>query len=85
MLVSICCIFVIYLKNASDTQGWKLDEITGTLTAFQLERKDEGEYTCIAENNAGRVESAAYLKAEMKTGFFAKEIDVKRTRAGYHS
>ena len=43
-------------------QGWKLDETTGTLTAFQLERKDEGEYTCIAENNAGRLQSEAYLK-----------------------
>ena len=44
------------------SKGWKLDETTGTLTAFQLERKDEGEYTCIAENNAGRLEAAAYLK-----------------------
>ena len=59
-LLDIC-----YLSEnkKSNTQGWKLDEITGTLTAFQLERKDEGEYTCIAENNAGRLESAAYLKA----------------------
>jgi len=48
--------------DATEKEGWKLDEITGTLTAFQLERKDEGEYTCIAENNAGRLESAAYLK-----------------------
>jgi len=48
--------------DATEKEGWKLDETTGTLTAFQLERKDEGEYTCIAENNAGRLEAAAYLK-----------------------
>lgn len=48
--------------DATEKEGWKLDETTGTLTAFQLERKDEGEYTCIAENNAGRLESQAYLK-----------------------
>jgi len=48
--------------DATEKEGWKLDETTGTLTAFQLERKDEGEYTCIAENNAGRLEAQAYLK-----------------------
>jgi len=48
--------------DATEKEGWKLDETSGTLTAFQLERKDEGEYTCIAENNAGRLQSQAYLK-----------------------
>ena len=47
-------------------QGWILDETTGSLTAFQLERKDAGEYTCIAENNAGRLEATAYLNVIIK-------------------
>ena len=46
--------------------GWKLDETTGTLTAFKLERWDAGEYTCIAENNAGRMESSAVLSVVIK-------------------
>ena len=46
--------------------GWILDETTGSLTAFQLERKDAGEYTCIAENNAGRLEATAYLNVIIK-------------------
>ena len=58
--VSLSSTTILILKYS--ILGWKLDETTGTLTAFQLERKDEGEYTCIAENNAGRLESQAYLK-----------------------
>ena len=46
--------------------GWILDETTGSLTAFQLERKDAGDYTCIAENNAGRLEATAYLNVIIK-------------------
>ena len=46
--------------------GWKLDEPTGTLTAFKLERRDAGEYTCIAENNAGRMQSSAVLSVVIK-------------------
>ena len=46
--------------------GWILDETTGSLTAFQLERKDAGEYTCIAENNAGRLEATANLNVIIK-------------------
>ena len=38
-------------KSCSDLRklfisGWKLDETSGLLTAYKLERKDAGEYTC---------------------------------------
>ena len=46
--------------------GWKLDANSGTLTAHQLERQDEGRYTCIAENNAGRLEASAHLNVIIK-------------------
>ena len=39
---------------------------TGTLIAYQLERKDAGQYTCIAENNAGRLEASAQLNVIIK-------------------
>ena len=45
-------------------QGWKLDETTGTLTAFQLERKDEGEYTCTALNPYGEAICTVYISPE---------------------
>ena len=54
----------VLLKNFSP--GWKLDETSGLLTAYKLERRDAGEYTCIAENNAGRLESSAYLSVVIK-------------------
>jgi len=47
--------------EATERKGWKLDEITGTLTGYQVRRQDEGRYTCIAENNAGREEASAFL------------------------
>ena len=34
---------------------------TGHLIAYQLKREDEGRYTCIAENAAGRIESETEL------------------------
>ena len=40
---------------------WILEENTGHLIAYQLRRQDEGLYTCIAENAAGRVEAQSYL------------------------
>ena len=43
-----------------------MDETSGLLTAYKLERRDAGEYTCIAENNAGRLESSAYLSVVIK-------------------
>ena len=46
--------------------GWKLDESTGTLTAFHLRREDAGTYTCIAENNAGRIEAQCSLAVIIK-------------------
>ena len=40
---------------------WILEENTGHLIAYQLRREDEGMYTCIAENAAGRIEAESYL------------------------
>lgn len=50
-----------YGKDATDKEGWILEENTGHLIAYQLKREDEGEYTCIAENNAGRIEAHTQL------------------------
>jgi len=52
--------------DATEREGWKLDETTGTLTAFHLRREDAGVYTCIAENNAGRVEAECALTVIIK-------------------
>ncbi len=38
-----------------------MEKDTGHLTAYQLHREDEGEYTCIAENPAGRLEAKTQL------------------------
>jgi len=38
-----------------------MEEDTGHLIAYQLKRQDEGRYTCIAENAAGRIESETEL------------------------
>ncbi len=38
-----------------------MEENTGHLTAYHLKREDEGTYTCIAENNAGRIEAQTEL------------------------
>ena len=46
--------------------GWKLDQATGTLTVSKLDRQDAGEYTCIAENKAGRIQSSAVLSVIIK-------------------
>ena len=40
--------------------------MTGSLTVFNVERKDAGEYTCISENNAGRLEASAQLSVIIK-------------------
>ena len=47
--------------NGTLVLGWKIDETTGTLTAFHLRREDAGTYTCIAENQAGRIQADAQL------------------------
>ena len=46
--------------------GTKVDENTGTMTLFNVERKDAGDYSCIAENNAGRLEAFAHLSVIIK-------------------
>jgi len=50
-----------YGIDASDKEGWILEENTGHLIAYQLRRQDEGLYTCIAENAAGRIEAQSNL------------------------
>ena len=52
--------------DATEKETWVLDQISGTLTAFKLERQDAGEYTCIAENSAGRIEASARLDVIIK-------------------
>ena len=46
--------------------GTKVDENTGTMTLFNVERKDAGDYSCIAENNAVRLEASAHLAVIIK-------------------
>jgi len=48
-------------RDATDKDQWKIEEDTGHLIAYQLKREDEGRYTCIAENAAGRIESETAL------------------------
>ncbi len=38
-----------------------MEKDTGHLIAYQLHREDEGAYTCIAENDAGRLEAETRL------------------------
>ena len=52
--------------DATEKETWVLDETSGTLTAYTLERQDAGEYTCIAENSAGRIEASAQLDVIIK-------------------
>ena len=39
-----------------------IDEQTGRLTIMDAKRTDEGEIKCLAENRAGKIQKAAYLK-----------------------
>ena len=48
-------------RDALDKEGWTLHRDTGHLVAYQLHREDTGEYTCIAENPAGRLEAKTRL------------------------
>ena len=45
---------------------WTIRKDTGHLIAYRLKKEDEGEYTCIAENNAGRIESKTFLDVIIK-------------------
>jgi len=36
------------------------------LIAYRLKKEDEGKYTCIAENNAGRIETETFLDVIIK-------------------
>lgn len=48
-------------RDALDKEGWTLEKDTGHLIAYHLKREDTGEYTCIAENPAGRIEAKTQL------------------------
>ena len=45
-----------------DTFRFSVDEMTGRLTIIDAKRVDEGELKCVAENRAGKIQHAAYLK-----------------------
>ncbi|XP_059086244.1 fasciclin-2-like isoform X2 [Tigriopus californicus] len=53
-------------RPALSKEGWTLEKDTGHLIAHHLKREDEGEYTCIAENPAGRIEAKAMLDVVIK-------------------
>jgi len=42
------------------------DPAKGRLTASQLRREDAGEFTCTAENSAGRLQASARLSVILK-------------------
>ena len=46
--------------------GWQLNQTTGTLTTQRLVKEDGGTFTCMAENNAGRIESSVALVVILK-------------------
>ena len=45
---------------------WTIEKDTGHLIAYKLKKEDEGKYVCIAENNAGRIETETYLDVIIK-------------------
>ena len=71
-----------WISQLSDHSGCKVDEITGTMTLFTVNRRDVGAYTCRwddhrvssvswfilfrAENNAGMIEATARLSVIIK-------------------
>ncbi|CAB4060805.1 NCAM [Lepeophtheirus salmonis] len=52
-------------RDATNKDGWTLKKDTGHLIAYQLHRRDAGEYRCIAENSAGRIESSNFLNGKL--------------------
>lgn len=42
-------------------ERWTIEKDTGRLIGYELKMEDEGKYTCIAENSAGRIEAETYL------------------------
>ena len=43
-----------------------MNQTTGTLTAQMLIKEDAGSFTCLAENNAGRIEASVALVVVLK-------------------
>ena len=46
--------------------GWQLNQTAGTLTTETLVKEDAGTFTCMAENNAGRIEASIALVVILK-------------------
>ena len=55
--------------------SWVIKQDTGELTTGQLRREDAGQYTCIAENPAGRIEARAKLGVIIKPKVGSSLID----------
>ena len=54
------------LYNFTSLSSWRIEKDTGNLVANNLRREDAGEYTCIAENPAGRIEAKTELDVIIK-------------------
>jgi len=50
----------------TNRERFSVDEMTGRLTIIDAKRVDEGELKCVAENRAGKIQHAAYLKVMLK-------------------
>lgn len=46
-----------------------VDEMNGRLTIIDAKRVDEGELKCVAENRAGKIQHAAFLKVSLFLAF----------------
>ena len=60
--------------------GWNLNQTTGTLTAQMLIKEDAGSFTCLAENNAGRIEASVALVVVLKP--MVEELEKKTYAKG---
>ena len=67
-------------RDVRQREGCKVDEISGTMTLFSVERRDGGEYTCRAENNAGIIEATASLAVIVKPK--VQELENKTSSVG---
>ena len=57
-----------------------MNQTTGTLTAQMLIKEDAGSFTCLAENNAGRIEASVALVVVLKP--IVKELENKTYATG---
>ena len=57
-----------------------MNQTTGTLTAQMLIKEDAGSFTCLAENNAGRIEASVALVVVLKP--IVEELEKKTYAKG---